>query len=123
MENLPEVRFAFGSFVSFYFVVGYFHPCFNLRGSKDNLFIQQYVCSEFRWYLRKDGGYDPACLHTVKVASVAGEVVNTHTQSGILSNVKTRQDGQMSRAFVCCFGRLGNPNHVCLNPGQVKPMI
>ena len=34
----------------------------------------------------------------------------------------TRWDGQISRAFVSHFGRLGNPNLAGSNPGQVKPM-
>ena len=34
----------------------------------------------------------------------------------------TRQDGQMSRESIYHFGRLRNPNLMCSNVGQVKPM-
>ena len=52
----------------------------------------KYMCSEFRWYLRKDGGCDPARRVTASAypSEVAGRTWKkcVHTQSGLWSNVE-----------------------------------
>ena len=48
--------------------------------------------------------------------------IDAPSDAYIFKEPQTRLDGQMSSASISPFGKLGNSDHVGLNPGQVKIM-